>query len=239
MSETIYSGTALAVIPRAELIFVSGGAKEALETIRKHTLEQAARLDVSRPKDRDAIKSLAYRVARLKTTGDDAGKKMKAEYQAKITPIDAERRIWRDGMDALADEVRKPVDDLEAAEAAERAAHEAAIEDIRLIGMPPPGISSAELTRFIDELAHLHPIRQWGVFQDRATEARRNAHNALVVACGEAVKREAAEAEAQRLAAEEAARAQAELERLRAEREAEIASRAAEGGPGGSGASGG
>jgi hypothetical protein len=222
------TGNALTVVPRAELIFVPGGAEKVLASIIAKARAEAATLDVSRARDRDAMRSLAYKLRRLKTTGDESGKALKADYLAKINPIDAERRVWRDEMDVLVAEIVAPAEKFDADEAARLLAHETAIAELIAIGDAAPGLSSAELMALIEKLAHTHPVRQWQEFEDRAGKARRNAHNALVVESGVAVAREAAEAEAARLAEEEAERQRQETARLQAEREAEIARQAAE-----------
>jgi colicin import membrane protein len=199
------SANALVTIPRAELIFVPGGAKKVLDSIRDRARAAAAKFDVSRPKDRKAIISLSMDLRHLKVAGDDSGKALKAEYQAKITPIDAERRAWRDEMDALADEIRRPVTEFEAAEETRIREHEAACNDLvwpKFTDNMEP--SSAEATALIDALDHMHVTRDWREFADRAAATRANSRNALLVARMNAEGREKAEAEILRLAAEEA-----------------------------------
>jgi colicin import membrane protein len=218
-----------AVIPRAELIFVPGGAARVLDSIKDKARAEAAKLDVSRPKDRKAIISLSMDLRHLKVAGDESGKTLKAEYQAKITPIDAERRVWREEMDALADEIRRPVTEFEQAEETRIREHEAAVADLVWPkfndDMEP---ASVEATALIDALDHMHVARQWQEFSDRAAHTRTTSRNALLVARMNAEAREKAEAEAARLAEEAAEAARQEAIRLQAEREAEIARQAAE-----------
>jgi colicin import membrane protein len=220
--------TDLVVIPRAELIFVPGGAEKVLSSIKAKARAEAAKLDVSRPRDRDTMRSLAYKLRRLKTTGDDSGKDLKAEYDKKIKPIDAERRVWRSEMDELIAEIIAPAEEFDAREDARIKAHEDAITEIAAFGTEIEHLSSAALRGQIDQLDHLHPVRDWQEFQPRASFARTTARNALRLALidAEAREKEEAEEEERRIVAEVAH--QAELKRLQAEREAEIARQAAE-----------
>lgn len=76
--------------------------------------------DVSTAAGRGEIKSLAYKVTRTKTAIDEAGKKLNEEAREKINAVDAQRRKIRKELDELADEIRKPVTDWEAAEDARK-----------------------------------------------------------------------------------------------------------------------
>ncbi|EUM09799.1 hypothetical protein [Enterobacter sp. BIDMC 30] len=70
--------------------------------------------DVSTRKGRDSIASMAHKVARSKTYIDNAGKDLVAELKALPKQIDESRRIVRERLDALKDEVRKPLTEWEA-----------------------------------------------------------------------------------------------------------------------------
>lgn len=83
--------------------------------------------DVTTKKGRDAIASMAHKVARSKTYIDNAGKDLVAELKALPKQIDESRRIARERLDALRDEVRRPLSEWEAEQeriAAEKAAEE-------------------------------------------------------------------------------------------------------------------
>ena len=66
------------------------------------------------PSGRDEIKSLAYKIARSKTTLDNIGKEHVAEIKAKAKAIDNLRAEMRDDLDALKHEIRAPLDEWEA-----------------------------------------------------------------------------------------------------------------------------
>ncbi|MGJ0947366.1 hypothetical protein ACR76C_10355 [Klebsiella grimontii] len=86
--------------------------------------------DVTTKKGRDAIASMAHKVARSKTYIDNAGKDLVAELKALPKQIDESRRIARERLDALKDEVRRPLTEWEAEQ--ERIAAEKAAEEERL-----------------------------------------------------------------------------------------------------------
>lgn len=70
--------------------------------------------DVTTKKGRDAIASMAHKVARSKTYIDNAGKDLVAELKALPKQIDESRRVVRERLDALKDEVRRPLTQWEA-----------------------------------------------------------------------------------------------------------------------------
>ncbi|MDM9674920.1 hypothetical protein QVA39_10145 [Raoultella planticola] len=86
--------------------------------------------DVTTKKGRDAIASMAHKVARSKTYIDNAGKDLVAELKALPKQIDESRRVVRERLDALKDEVRRPLTEWEAEQA--RIAVEKAAEEERL-----------------------------------------------------------------------------------------------------------
>lgn len=110
--------------------------KEQLDPIIEAIEKEARSLvpDVSTRKGRDAIASMAHKVARSKTYIDNAGKDLVAELKALPKQIDESRRVVRERLDALKDEVRKPLTEWEAeqerikAEEAMNALHAEALE---------------------------------------------------------------------------------------------------------------
>lgn len=96
-------------------LFTSDNVDALLAAIRQATVTLVP--DVTTEDGRAAIKSLAYKVARSKTAIDDLGKDYVAELKAKPAAIDALRKRVRDNLDALKDEVRKPLTDWEAEQA--------------------------------------------------------------------------------------------------------------------------
>lgn len=218
----IIEGTAL----NALTVFAPGGVEDVLTR-----LEQQARAeptDISTVAGRKAIASLAYKVARSKTALDALGKGLTDEWRQRTDAVNAERRLIRERLDALADEVRQPLTDWENKDKARIAAHEralAAIPETPDYWTHPS--SSAEIRQRLDYLL-AYPERDWEEFSQRARAALTAEIASTEAYLAATLEREAAEAEAARLAAEEAERQRVEAARLQAERGARIAAEAAE-----------
>lgn len=162
--------------------------------------------DVTTKKGRDAIASMAHKVARSKTYIDNAGKDLVAELKALPKQIDESRRVVRERLDALKDEVRRPLTEWETEQ--ERIKAEEAMNALH-----------AEALTMNEEF-------------DRQLAARIESDHEMALLMNDAFDREqadkAAEAERQRIAHEEeikrlaAAAAAREVEQ-RAQREREEA----------------
>lgn len=127
--------TDLVVIEKSSAMAVFTN-NEQLDPIIEKIEKEARSLvpDVSTKKGRDAIASMAHKVARSKTYIDNAGKDLVAELKALPKQIDESRRVVRERLDALKDEVRRPLTEWEAeqdrikAEEAMNALHAEALE---------------------------------------------------------------------------------------------------------------
>lgn len=97
-----------------------------LSGIREKARAEQAQLDtdLSKAKNRDAIKSLAYKVTQSKTYIDKAGKAVVDELKELPKKVDASRKQCWDELDALSEEIRQPVTAWEDAEKARVAAEE-------------------------------------------------------------------------------------------------------------------
>ncbi|WP_232553504.1 hypothetical protein [Klebsiella michiganensis] len=157
--------------------------------------------DVTTKKGRDAIASMAHKVARSKTYIDNAGKDLVAELKALPKQIDESRRVARERLDALKDEVRRPLTEWEAEQ--ERIKAEEAMLALH-----------AEALAMNEEF-------------DRQLAARIESDHEMALLMNDAFDREQAEkkaeAERQRIAREEEIKRQAEE---KAKREAEEKHRA-------------
>lgn len=109
--------TDLVVIERSNAMAVFT-TKEQLDPIIEAIEKEARSLvpDVTTKKGRDAIASMAHKVSRSKTYIDNAGKDLVAELKALPKQIDESRRLVRERLDALKDEVRRPLNEWEQAE---------------------------------------------------------------------------------------------------------------------------
>ncbi|MBW5935365.1 hypothetical protein [Klebsiella michiganensis] len=180
--------------------------------------------DVTTKKGRDAIASMAHKVARSKTYIDNAGKDLVAELKALPKQIDESRRVVRERLDALKDEVRRPLTEWEAEQAriaAEKAAEAerqrvAREEEIKRQAEEKAKREAAEKAqREIDAAAARE--REAILAKERAERERIEAQQRA-----EREQREAAErAEREKQVAVEAERRKAQEEADRIRREAE------------------
>lgn len=185
-------------------------------------------------KGRQAYASMAHKIARSKTAIDNIGKELVADLKQLPKTIDAERKRWRDQLDAWRDEARGPLNKWEAAEEARKANHEAGIQHIKdcamgLIGGEPQPY--ALLFRELEEKVVVD--ESWEEYEAEAHRAKADAMASLKAAFAEHQKREAEQAELERLRQEQAVREQKEREERiareaeeRARREAEAAAQA-------------
>lgn len=157
--------------------------------------------DVTTKKGRDAIASMAHKVARSKTYIDNAGKDLVADLKALPKQIDESRRVVRERLDALKDEVRRPLTEWEAEQAriaAEKAAEE---ERLRIEAEQKSALEALRKQVEVDhEMALLMDKDIDRERADKAAEAERQR-----IAREEEIKRQAEE-KAKREAAEKAQR---------------------------------
>ena len=90
--------------------------------------------DVTTAKGRKEIASVAFRVAKAKTYLDGLGKDLVEDWKKKSKTIDAERKRVRETLDQIKDNIRKPLDAWEAAEAAKIENHKAYLAEIKAKG---------------------------------------------------------------------------------------------------------
>ncbi|HAU5641792.1 TPA: hypothetical protein ACY3LZ_004268 [Citrobacter freundii] len=214
--------TDLVVIEKSSAMAVFTN-NEQLDPIIEKIEKEARSLvpDVSTKKGRDAIASMAHKVARSKTYIDNAGKDLVAELKALPKQIDESRRIVRERLDALKDEVRRPLTEWEAEQErikAEEAAKIKAEEDRKKFE------SDHEIALLMND-KHDREVAE----KKAEAERQRIAHEEeLKRQAAEQAKREAEEKAAAELAAAKkreedaiAARAQAELLAKQAQERAE------------------
>ena len=72
--------------------------------------------DLKTEKGRKAIASLAYSIAKRKTSLDESGKALNAKMRKELDVVDEVRRKLRDSLDGLRDKARAPLDAWEKAE---------------------------------------------------------------------------------------------------------------------------
>ncbi|MCC6776683.1 MAG: hypothetical protein IT537_08615 [Hyphomicrobiales bacterium] len=215
---------------KAEDVFAAGGPERIIAQVEAKVAE-VADLDATTDEGRCEIKSLAYKITRTKTGIDDLGKDYVAEMKKRAGLVDAGRRLIREKLDALRDQVRRPVDEWEAAE-------ESRIEQIAqaIVGLEALEKFEGEVT--VDDvdsrILALNEYRgqDFQEMADRATQLIERIGPTLVAKRQALVQREEERAELERLRKAEADRLAAEqaeqAEHEKREREEQIAKEAAD-----------
>ena len=176
--------------------------------------------DVTTKKGRDAIASIAHKVARSKTALDNIGKELVAELKDVPKKIDAERKCMRDTLDAWKDDVRRPLTEWEEAEAARVALHKADLQGLVDQSEGLEGLSADSIKERIALVEGMAITDAWEEYESEAHRAKAAALEALNAALTKRQAYEAEQAELARLRAEAAAREQVE-HKARIAREAE------------------
>lgn len=205
--------------PNPAVLFEAGGLTDIITRIEAEA--RAIVADVTTAKGRDTIRSNAANVARAKTYLDGIGKDYVAKLKEMPKLVDGERKAMRDRLDALRDEVRQPLTQYEAAEAARIEAHQAGIQ--RLSGLTD-GLDYAPTEEIRRRLAEAEAVPMGEQWEEFAAEAA-SVHQTTLLRLQAALVL-AEEQDRQRLAEEQARQEREAAER--AERERRIAEEAAE-----------
>lgn len=183
--------------------------------------------DLTTEKGRKEIASMAFKVAKTKIAIDAAGKLLNEEARAKINIVDAARRDIREKLDALKDEVRRPLTEWEAREEQRVVACNAAIDRFKAAAVVTLEDTAATVQARYTEIKNT--ALDDGQFKDllpTAQHYKESAETALDAAFARLTKEEADRAELDRLRAEAAERAERERDEAEAKAAAEAAERA-------------
>lgn len=166
------TGTALIAIEditpdNAPLIFGQNSLSRFVELARAEVVGEVP--DLTTDKGRKRIASLAAKVARSKTAVDGAGRAYLKKLKEMPKTIEAELREFTADMDALRDEVRKPLNEYEAAEVARKDAIEDAVQGIIDLSTVLEDATSAEIEQQRANLQAL--IINEATYQERLEEA--------------------------------------------------------------------
>lgn len=185
--------------------------------------------DLTTRKGREAIAGLAFKVRKAKTKLDGLGKDLVDGLKEIPKKIDAERKRARETLDALADEVRRPLTDWEAAEDARLARHNQNVMKLaQYAANASPQLESEVLRNMLAGVRAIVVNESWEEFEAEAHRAKEKGLEALTAALVAREKYEAEQAELARLRAEaEGRRIQDEKDRIGREA-AEAATKAAE-----------
>ena len=224
--------TDLVVIEKTNALAVFT-SQEQLDPLIEAIEKEARSLvpDLSTKKGRDAIASMAHKVARSKTYIDNAGKDLVAELKALPKQIDESRRLVRERLDALKDEVRRPLTEWEAeqerikAEEAMNAMHEEAL--VMNAEFDRQRAAKIEADHEMALLMNEKIDREREEARQKAEQAKREHEERIKREAEEKARREADEAAKREIEAAAAREREATLAKERAEREAkELAEKA-------------
>lgn len=220
--------TALAVLPAAALPTILANDKN--DILGKLAAKVAAfRPDISTAKGRDEMRSLAYEIAKAKTSLVKIGKGLTEEWRASTKAVNAECDTIEERLNELRDKVRAPLTAWENAEKDRVAAHETALAEVIAWATVPGDWAPYQIAHHLEVIAsHPHQSRDWQEFTERATAAMEAAYEATRRAHAVALKREAEAVELARLREAEAKRERERQEQERIAREARIAAEAAQ-----------
>lgn len=214
----------------AAMVFAPGGVGEIIAKIDAEV--RPAKIDISTKAGREAVASAAYKVARAKTTLDDMGKELVADWKKRSAAVDADRRTLRESLDTLKDDIRKPLTDWENAESTRVEQHEAALASLPAMLASTGERTPAEIEALLVELGEIAQ-RDWQEYEARAVSTIDHVREGLRKELATAHQREADRAELERLRDAQAERDRKdELERIaqeaadRARQQAEAAAQA-------------
>lgn len=255
-TETTETGNNVIVVkqPKLELAFKERKVDPIIEAIIEKAREHVP--DLTTKEGRGAITTLAYHVARLKTTMDEVGKAQNKSAQTQIDAVNAERKKITEKLTALQAEIKEPLVEWEATDQIRKDKHE---EKMKLFDLERTSFSmaAADIKEVIDGIEATEIDDSWEEYQRKANIAKKEAlekytrdleaatvreEQAAKIAEYEArekeraeqaeqdrIKREAAEAKEAQERAEQEAKERAEAEeKARAEKEAAEAAERAE-----------
>ena len=202
-----------------EAFKVEGGTRALFERVSENACSVV--FDMGVKKDRESLKSFAYSLARIKTTVDNHGKELVSGIKQQAAVIDADRKFWRDNMELLQEEIRKPLTDFEQAEKDRVAKHEGFISEIKNLSIQENSSSQMiqdDIEFLTNEVVVDSSLEE---YEDQAKLAKFETLEVLRKALADREKYEAEQAELERLRI-------AEQQRIQQEREAQIAREAAE-----------
>lgn len=202
-------------------IFATDGAIEPiLAAIREQTLSQV--YDAEDEKARKAANALARKLGGFKTKVDDLGKTYVAEAKAKIKKVDDRRKFWRDGIEQIQADFKKPADEWQQRENARIAAIDEKLARIRTLGVTmtelgqPHGIEHLEQN--LAELTQINLAED--DYQEKLPAAQAEMGKSMQALNGQISALKKAEQERK---AEEEKRIAAERERIREEERQKLA----------------
>lgn len=220
MSEQQNTELALPVITEDKYpaLYVSGGLDGYYQTIREQVMSEVP--DLTTKKGIARVKSLAAMVSSSKVAVEKPGREYLKQLKEMPKVIEATLRDWNQKMDALRDEVRKPVTEMEEAEKARIVALELRVNEIKQIGdLITTDLDSFALSNLSDSLNKILIDDSFQEFIEVAQHAKANVESKLQQFLSVRIQFEEGQKELARLRLEQE-------ERDRIQREKDIADQA-------------
>lgn len=206
MSET---GLSIIESTAAVQLFTPGFLDPIVGRVEREAREEAEKLDISTVAGRKAIASLSFKVAKSKTFIDAKRKELVADEKKRLAAIDAEGRTIWNRLEALQEEVRKPLTDWEEADKVRVAALEAKVIAMAGLGTIPYGATTADIYALVGAVNALD-MSNMMEFTSRAELAEKQTRTALATALAESQRRDEEKLENERLRKEAVEREQRE-----------------------------
>lgn len=194
------------------------------QKLKEETDKQKGKLSPSTERGRAAIRSLAFKVTKAKTTLDKAGLGLTEEWRQKTNAVNAARKKMVTELDELAAEVRRPLTEWEEAEKARVTRCRQIIDDIKAAAVITIDDTSDTVRARGKDVWEIEIGEEFGDLADEAEAVKETAVATLGRALNRLIKEEEDQAELEQLRAKEAEREEREAE----EREAKEAADKAE-----------
>ncbi|BDU76254.1 hypothetical protein [Mesoterricola sediminis] len=206
-----------------EIFTTEGALTPMLNTLAEHVRKAAAMLDASTPKGREAIKSLAFKVGKVKNHVEETGVALNRKLKALPTAVDKNKAGYKAFLQNLQDETRSPVTRWETDQERQRTF----ISNIQVTPMQVQGAPQELLRETLAGLKALD-LTQAPDFAQEATQAQETAIQEVESMLAARVQADADAAELARLRQEKEERDRKEAEEHRVREAAEQARREAE-----------
>lgn len=204
--------------PEPPVLFAPGGTREICALIEREA--RALVPDMQTQPGRNAIASMAAKIARSKTYLDNLGKLYVDELKALPKEVDAERRAMRNRLDILRDEIRAPLTEWESAIEARQERFRQQLDGIAAQALNLEGLSPEDILIRCECVENVTIDEEWEEYRGEAQSIKDKTAAVLSHALS------AARVHA-RLMAEQAAANAAQIAREREHREQQIRQEAA------------
>ena len=199
-------------------LFTEEGINEIISAIKSEVKDFKA--DISTKEGRAEIVSMAFKIAKCKAPIKNLASELKEESKKLIDGVNSQWNRYEKEMDTLRDEIRKPVDEIEAEEKRILQEKHDRLNQIEATINPFVASSVAGCQELMQDLENVFNFN-WGDFKFKAEEKFNQAKNYLQSQLEKNIKNEAQEAELQQLKKEKE-------EREKKDREEQIAREAVE-----------